>query len=77
MSQLKKVLVHESKPISAGAILTFNIPSFDTIDDILLEFTNSGAAATLANIKSGIGKVALNINGEQVINVPFTRSIFI
>ena len=73
MSQLKKVLIHESKPISAGAILTFNIPSFDTIDDIILEFTNSGAAATLANIKSGIGKVALNINGEQVINVPFTR----
>lgn len=73
MSQLKKVLVHESKPISAGAILTFNIPSFDTIDDIVLEFTNSGAAATLANIKSGIGKVALNINGEQVINVPFSR----
>lgn len=73
MSQLKKVLVHESKPISAGAILTFNIPSFDTIDDVLLEFTNSGAAATLANIKAGIGKVALNINGEQVINVPFTR----
>jgi len=73
MSQLKKVLVHESKAITAGAILTFNIPSFDTIDDIVLEFTNSGAAATLANIKSGIGKVALNINGEQVINVPFTR----
>lgn len=73
MSQLKKVLVHENKAITAGAILTFNIPSFDTIDDILLEFTNSGAAATLANIKSGIGKVAVNINGEQVINVPFTR----
>lgn len=73
MSQLKKVLVHENKAITAGAILTFNIPSFDTIDDILLEFTNSGAAATLANIKSSIGKVAVNINGEQVINVPFTR----
>lgn len=73
MSQLKKVLVHESKPISAGAILTYNIPSFDTIDDVLLEFTNSGAAATLANIKSGIGKIALNINGQQVINVPFER----
>ena len=73
MSQLKKVLVHESKPISAGAILTYNIPSFDTIDDVLLEFTNSGAAATLANIKSGIGKIALNINGQQVINVPFSR----
>ena len=73
MSQVKKVLVHESKPISAGAILTYNIPSFDTIDDIILEFTNSGAAATLANIKAGIGKIALNINGGQVINVPLTR----
>lgn len=73
MSQLKKTLVHESKAITAGAILTYNIPSFDTIDDIILEFTNSGAAATLANIKAGIGKIALNINGEQVINVPFSR----
>lgn len=73
MSQLKKVLIHESKAASAGAILTYNIPSFDTIDDIVLEFTNSGAASTLANIKAAVGKVALNINGEQVINVPFTR----
>lgn len=73
MSQLKKVLIHESKPCAAGAILTYNIPSFDTIDDIVLEGLNSGAAATLANMKAAIGKVALNINGEQVINVPFTR----
>lgn len=73
MSQLKKVLIHESKTAAAGAILTYNIPSFDTIDDVLLEFTNSGAASTLANIKAAVGKVALNINGEQVINVPFTR----
>lgn len=73
MSQVKKILVHESKPISAGAILTYNIPSFDTIDDIILEFTNSGAAATATNIKSGIGKIALSINGGQVINVPITR----
>lgn len=73
MSQLKKVLIHENKTAAAGAILTYNIPSFDTIDDVLLEFTNSGAAATLANIKAAVGKVALNINGEQVINVPFTR----
>lgn len=75
MSQLKKVLIHESKPVSAGTILTFNIPSFDTIDDILLEFKNSGAAATKANILAAIGKVAVNINGEQVINVPLARLV--
>ena len=73
MSQIKRVLVHESKPVSGGVILTYNIPSFDTIDDILLEFTNSGAAATKANILSAINKIALNINGEQVINVPLSR----
>ena len=73
MSQLKKVLVHESKACTAGSILTYNIPSFDTVDDIIVEGLNSGAAATLANMKAAIGKIALNINGEQVINVPFTR----
>ena len=75
MSQLKKILIHESKPVSAGTILTFNIPSFDTIDDVLLEFTNSGAAATKANILAAIGKIAVNINGEQVINVPLARLV--
>ena len=73
MSQVKKVLIHENKTVSAGAILTFNVPSFDTIDDIVLEFTNSGAAATKANILAAVGKVALNINGEQVVNCPLAR----
>lgn len=68
MSQVKNVYVHDTKPITAGAVITTTIPSFDTIDDIILLFTNSGAAATMANIKAGIGKVALAINGEQVIN---------
>ena len=73
MSQVKKILVHESKQVSAGAILTYNIPSFDTIDDVILEFTNNGAAATATKVKAAIGKIALNINGGQVINVPLTR----
>lgn len=73
MSQVKKVLVHESKPVSAGAILTYNIPSFDTIDDVIIEFTNSGAESTKANVLAAIGKIALNINGGQVINVPLAR----
>ncbi len=68
MSQVKRVFQHDSKPVSNGTVLTFNIPSFDVIDDIILEFTNSGAAATKANILSSIGKVALSINGEQIVN---------
>ncbi len=68
MSQLKKLFVHDTKPVSAGAVLTYNVPSFSTIDDLILRVTNSGAAATKAAIVAAIGKIALNINGEQVIN---------
>lgn len=70
MTQLKQSLDHESKPISAGTVLTFNIPVFSTVDDILLEFTNAAAPATKANIIAGINKIAFSINGEQVINCP-------
>lgn len=73
MSQVKKILIHENKTVTAGAILTYNVPSFDTIDDIILEFTNNGAAATKDAILSAVGKIALNINGEQVVNVPLAR----
>lgn len=73
MARIKKALIHETKSLTANTILTFNVPSFDTIDDIMLEFTNSGAASTTANIKSSVGKIALNINGEQVINTTITR----
>lgn len=72
MGQIKKVLQHDTKPVSDGAVLTFNIPSFDTIDDIVLEFRNAGAAASKANILTSIGKVALAINGEQVVNCPIS-----
>lgn len=73
MTQIPIINVHESKPVASGNVITFNIPSYQTIDDIQLRFTNSGAAATAANVKSSIGKVALNINGEQIINTPITR----
>lgn len=73
MAQIKKVLIHETKNLANSTILTFNVPSFDTIDDIYLAFHNSGAAATKENITSSIGKIALNINGEQVINTTATR----
>lgn len=72
MSQVKRIFQHDSKPVSNGAVLTFNIPSYEVIDDILLEFTNSGAAAEKANILSSINKVALAINGEQIVNCPLS-----
>lgn len=72
MTQLKQVFQHDSKAISAGAVLTYNIPVYSTVDDIILEFSNSGAAATKANIIAGVTKIAFAINGEQVINCPMS-----
>jgi len=73
MVQIKKELIHENKSLSNSTILTFNVPSFDTIDDIFLRFSNSGENATKANIVKSIGKIAVNINGEQVINTTAER----
>lgn len=73
MSQVKRIFQHDSKPVSAGAVLTYTIPSFEVIDDIVLEFLNAGAAASKANVLSSINKVALAINGEQVINCKLSQ----
>lgn len=72
MTQLKQVFQHDTKTVASGTVLTFNIPVFSTIDDIMLEFKNSGAAAAKADILSSIGKIAFSINGEQVINCPLS-----
>lgn len=73
MSQVKRTLVHDSKAVTQGSILSFNIPSFETIDDVILKFTNNGAPASKTNVLSSIGKIALSINGEQVINAPLSE----
>lgn len=69
MPQIKKILVHEGKSLSNSAILTYNVPSFDTIDDIYLRFTNSGAAAAETDIKSSIGKLpsTLTVNRLSIL----------
>ena len=66
MAQLKWISADQTKTASAGATLSWDIPAFGTLDDIFLEFTNDGAAATAANILLSIDKVLLNVNGEIV-----------
>lgn len=74
MAQIKKILVHETQSLGNNNIITFNVPAFDTIDDIYLKFNASGGtAATKTNILSSIGKIAVNINGEQIINTTIQR----
>jgi len=64
----RKVLKHASDSVSTGKLVTLNIPSFDTIYQMGLTFTNSGAAATLANIKSSVQTITVMVNGEQIVN---------
>lgn len=64
----RKLLKHASDTVSSGKLVTFNIPAFDTICQMGLTFTNSGAPATLANIISSVSKITVLINGEQTFN---------
>lgn len=65
----RKLLKHASDTVATGKLVTFNIPAFDTICQMGLTFTNSGAPATLANIVSSVSKITILINGEQTLNV--------
>lgn len=70
MSQVKRIYTHETKSVSANTIVNFNLPVFDTIDDVQLEFTNSGAASTLSNILSSVLRVDATIDGQNWISCP-------
>lgn len=65
----RKLLKHASDTVSTGKLVTLNVPAFDTICQLACTFTNSGAAATLANISSSVQSITVLINGEQVVNV--------
>lgn len=66
---VRKMLSHTSDSVSAGKLITLSIPSFSTITQMFLEFTNSGAPCTLANIESSIANISLLMNGEEYLNI--------
>lgn len=70
MSQVKRIYTHETRAVTAGGVVNFQCPSFDTIDDVQLEFTNSGAPCTLANILSSINRIEATIDGQNWISTP-------
>ena len=65
--------LEESKPITAGAVTTFNVNAFNVIKDLYLEFTNSGAAATLADCKAGISNIKVLLNGINILDVSVSQ----
>ena len=66
---VRKMLSHTSDSVSAGKLITLSIPSFSTINQMFLEFTNAGAPCTLANIESSISNISLLMNGEEYLNI--------
>lgn len=65
----------ETKPITAGSMTPFNVNCYDTIRDLLIEFTNSGAPATLANCLSSINRVVVLINGMNAVDVKLSQIV--
>lgn len=65
---VRKILSHTSDSCTNGKLITLAIPSFSTIHQLFLEFTNAGAPATLADIISSISNVSLIMNGEEYVN---------
>ena len=65
----------ESKPVTAGAMTPFNVNCYGVIRDLMLEFTNSGAAATLANCKSSIERIVVLLNGMNILDVSLSQIV--
>lgn len=63
----------ESKPVTASVMTPFNVNCYDTICDLILEFTNSGAAATRANCLTSIDRVVVLINGMNAVDVSLSQ----
>lgn len=65
---VRKYLTHTADTVAAGKLITLNVPSFASICQLFLEFTNNGAAATQANIISSISNINVLANGEEILN---------
>lgn len=65
----------ETKPITAGSMTPFNVNCYGVIRDLIIEFTNSGAAATLANCLSSISRVVVLINGMNAVDVKLSQIV--
>lgn len=63
----------ESKPVTASVMTPFNVNCYDVIEDLILYFTNSGAAATRANCLSSIDRVVVLINGMNAVDVSLSQ----
>lgn len=65
----------ESKAVTASSMIPFNVNCYDVIRDLIIEFTNSGAPATLDACKAAISRVVVLINGMNAVDVKLTQLV--
>lgn len=66
MPQLKRIIEIQSKPVSASATISWDIPAYGTLDEIFIEVKNNNTPATAANIVSSLDRLLFSVNGETV-----------
>ena len=65
----------ETKKVTNGAMIPFNVNCYGVIRDLMIEFTNTGAPATLANCLSSISRVVVLINGMNAVDVKLSKIV--
>lgn len=66
----------EGKQIGTGAsMIPFNVNCYDVIRDLILEFKNGSAAATLANCLSSVKRIVVMINGMNAVDVKLSQLV--
>lgn len=70
---LRTTAVHEQKPLTSGQVVTLQVPQYGKIHSLALRFTNAGAVASEANIRSSIANIRLTFNGKDIVNCSATQ----
>lgn len=67
--QTPKYSLEESKAITAGTMLSFNVNCSQVIRNLVLNFKNSGSASTLSDITTYVSRIVVLLKGVNVLDV--------
>lgn len=66
--QYLKPALDESKAISAGSVVTFNVACSEVINNLFIRFVNSGADAAISDITAGVDRILLQLKGVDILD---------
>lgn len=64
---LRTTQVHEQRPLTSNQLQTLQVNGGGKIHSLIVSFTNNGAPATEANIRSSITDIRLTFNGKEIV----------